>query len=769
MSFASSNILAVGFVTWGFVLAGALAMAIPVIIHILNRRRFKTITWAAMDFLLRAMRKNRRRLRFEQWVLLATRCLVVLLLGMALARPLGCQNPTMAVMGGRSGVSVFVVDNSYSMAYEVNRPTGKTHLENAKRIAKEMVDRASRDGGVAVVVASNPARAIVVRPSYNPQDVKDAIDRIEQSYGGTDLPGALQLALQIAREADRQPDKTLHLFTDSTQSAWRNPEQAESMSKLGPEVARTFRAVSHHNVAGHEPQANGAVLAVRPQDNLVTSKFPADFAARARGFGTVPDATVNWRLNDQQFGTDGPVKLTPDTRDVTRGNVKFAAGGPQVVSVSLGSTDRLSVDDTRWRVVDVAAELRVLVVEGRQGVRAGEGSGFFLREALSPPSETGPANIVKTSSHVQAETISVIEFGNKVLDPYSAVVLADVAQVAPTQASQLERYVKNGGTLVWFMGEQVNAGSYNDVLAAKKLIPGQLVKLVRAAANEKGHLFAFEAARMPYLRAFENEANTGLETVETFTYWQVDLPHDGSVQPVLRYQSSKSGTPTTAPAGTAAATADAAITVHTLGDGRVVFCSSTANAEWTTFPSSLSYAPVMHELLASTVRTGDWWLNLEVGEPLAIPPGVRLSATPTLTDPVGRAVDVRAVAAGANDAQPLGTVYRTDPLRRPGVYALQIGVRQVPLVVNVPATEADVRVVPDLAIREALGGIDLALLGPELPADAALGDSGNDLSWAFMAVVLALLAVECIMAMHFGHYRRTAPVPTQAAPAPGAA
>jgi hypothetical protein len=77
--------LAVGFVTWGFVAAGALAMAIPIIIHILNRRRFKTVTWAAMEFLLRAMRKNRRRLRFEQWVLLATRCALVLLLGMALA------------------------------------------------------------------------------------------------------------------------------------------------------------------------------------------------------------------------------------------------------------------------------------------------------------------------------------------------------------------------------------------------------------------------------------------------------------------------------------------------------------------------------------------------------------------------------------------------------------------------------------------------------------------------------------------------------------
>jgi hypothetical protein len=92
-----------------------------------------------------------------------------------------------------------------------------------------------------------------------------------------------------------------------------------------------------------------------------------------------------------------------------------------------------------------------------------------------------------------------------------------------------------------------------------------------------------------------------------------------------------------------------------------------------------------------------------------------------------------------------------------------MGTRTAPVAVNVPAGEADVRTVPDASVKEALGNIDLALLGPELPPDAALSDTGNDLSWAFMLLVLGLLAVECIMAMHFGHYRRAAPAPTEAA------
>ena len=67
----SLPILAVAFITPAFFAAGVLLASVPIIIHILNRRRFKIVNWAAMEFLLRALRKNRRRLRFEQWLLLA--------------------------------------------------------------------------------------------------------------------------------------------------------------------------------------------------------------------------------------------------------------------------------------------------------------------------------------------------------------------------------------------------------------------------------------------------------------------------------------------------------------------------------------------------------------------------------------------------------------------------------------------------------------------------------------------------------------------------
>src|SRR3954471_4053317 len=116
---ANPNILALSLLHSGFLIAGVSLIDLPIIIHILNRQRFRIVNWAAMEFLLRAMRKNRKRLKLEQWILLAARCLAVILIGLALAEPTGgCSDNSMAgAIAGQSGMNVIVIDNSYSTAY----------------------------------------------------------------------------------------------------------------------------------------------------------------------------------------------------------------------------------------------------------------------------------------------------------------------------------------------------------------------------------------------------------------------------------------------------------------------------------------------------------------------------------------------------------------------------------------------------------------------------------------------------------------------------
>src|SRR4051794_22771696 len=175
MSVIPFNILAAGFVTPAFFITGLLLVAVPIIIHILNRRRFKLVTWAAMEYLLRAMRKTRRRLKFEQMLLLVTRCLVLALLGAALARPMMCEKAASAI-GGRSGLNVIVLDNSYSMAYAGGRADAPTHLAQAKKIAKGLIDRLNAGGeSVAIITTARPIRSAEAGTTSSPQSGDEAL------------------------------------------------------------------------------------------------------------------------------------------------------------------------------------------------------------------------------------------------------------------------------------------------------------------------------------------------------------------------------------------------------------------------------------------------------------------------------------------------------------------------------------------------------------------------------------------------------------------
>ncbi|RME39341.1 MAG: hypothetical protein D6788_05670, partial [Planctomycetota bacterium] len=82
----STSLMLAAFVSPALFWGGAAAVAAPILIHLLARRRFRRIRWAAMEFLLDAERRNRRRLRMEEWILLALRCLAVVLLAAMIAR-----------------------------------------------------------------------------------------------------------------------------------------------------------------------------------------------------------------------------------------------------------------------------------------------------------------------------------------------------------------------------------------------------------------------------------------------------------------------------------------------------------------------------------------------------------------------------------------------------------------------------------------------------------------------------------------------------------
>ena len=111
-------------------LAWGIAAAIPVLIHFWSRRQRYETDWAAMQFLLAALQKHASRIRIEQWLLLAIRVAVLLILALALADPFLAVTaiPPATANVGRTH-TVLVLDGSFSMASRTAWPVGRVTRE----------------------------------------------------------------------------------------------------------------------------------------------------------------------------------------------------------------------------------------------------------------------------------------------------------------------------------------------------------------------------------------------------------------------------------------------------------------------------------------------------------------------------------------------------------------------------------------------------------------------------------------------------------------
>ena len=149
--FPAMHILAFGFGNL-LMLGWLAAAAAPILIHLWNKRRYREVSWAAIEYLLAAMRKNSRRMWLEQWLLLAVRTLIVALIVIAVAQPF-LEHAGIHFVPGQRTLKLLVIDGSYSMGY---KPTDKSRFERAKQLATQIVEESSQGDAFALVLMASP-------------------------------------------------------------------------------------------------------------------------------------------------------------------------------------------------------------------------------------------------------------------------------------------------------------------------------------------------------------------------------------------------------------------------------------------------------------------------------------------------------------------------------------------------------------------------------------------------------------------------------------
>jgi len=568
-----------------YLLWSALAAGIPVAIHFFFRSRYRTVPWAAMEFLLQAVEQTSRRLKFQELLLLLLRCALLLLLALALARP-----TTRLVTGAGDAVdAVLLIDNSMSMDA---REGGVTRLERAKAAAKAVVDHLPPHSTAQVIAFSDRAELLNPKRPTDRDAVRSAIDGLPATARGSDLLPGLRLASDALRRGTA-PQREVYVFSDL---------QALAFDAQATAVVESFRELKDRSTillgrCGTAPPRNATIVGIAPQSGLPHTGERGGFAVLVKNTGPTPlrDLTVTLTLDgDEARRESQPIRqLEPgETRAVTLSG-RWTAAGLRTLTARIRGDD-LAADDRFDQVVPVRDRVRVLVVDGASNEREPEKSAsFYVMHALLPVKDAD-----KVRHPVQPRVVAASQASPAQLAEVDVCLLVNVAaerdparpgDVLPGDfAEALARFVRDGKALIIFAGDRVEPEAYNRLLLERLgLLPLRLAEVrKRADGAEVG--FDRGSASDPALRRFRDDS-----TYQTFALVKTatsldgtDLPPDpGEVrtptQVLLRFTDGRP-----------------AIARRSVGSGIVALVTTSADVSWTDAPLWVNvFVPLTDALL----------------------------------------------------------------------------------------------------------------------------------------------------------------------------
>lgn len=755
---------------------GSAAASIPVIIHLLNKQRFKRVTWAAMHWLWASFRKSQKRLQVEQLLLLIIRTLIILLLALALARPV-LQRGAGLFSGRPASHRVIVLDNSYSMGQLVN---GKPLFEKAKELASELAGQMTPNDELDVLLtgtgSAESARDDLLVSSKElskKSDIVNAIKGAQLGDGGTDIPHAIAAACKVLNDRKtKNPRKEIVVITDNTRNAWTLPDHRSKKVEGADEtaVATAFGVENSHpkivvmRLPGDKDTDNFAATALEIDEKVLPARVDKQIAATIHSFAsqTKRGLNVKLKIDNEEVLTEALPALASEKPENVSFRYSFNDAGSHAIVIEADSGDVLPADNSAYLAVDVEDQLRVLCVDGQQRAGPNASAMDFLRQALSPSKSE---EIKAGKMPLYPEVISDSAFPEANLDNYRLIALANVAAaMLPKEKIQaLGTYVKQGGSLLIFCGDRVDPAIYNRDL--NELLPMALGELVgNGDPDGPRESISDKALDHPAIAKFRGIKGLNLSQLQTFRRFKF-MPkklapgekEDDTVRTVLSYENG-----------------DPAAVEKKLGEGRIIVFGTSADKSWNNWPGKTQYMPLVNFVALDLINPSYLQRNKFVGDRFVIQIkradlGAARREGIRLTDPSGEAanLEINIEQSSAESA----------PLKKAGIYTAVIPgetKRLLHFAVNRHIEESDLSPIEErdilsmiprdsndtpgpAALFKGVVQADFSLVRDDLKAaDEAFSSKGGSKEfWRWLATaVLILVLVESILAKRFGNFSR---------------
>ncbi len=597
-----------------WMLCGLAALALPVVIHLLQRKRVVTIPFSTLRFLKLVQSKTARRSRVENLLLLLLRCLVFALIALAAARPVVSPKAASWWGGSVPRTIVLLIDNSMSMNY---RTGDKTRLDAARQQALAILDDVRAGDEVAIIGVNDRAQLLIGEPTVNYASARQAVQGIQPTQLRTDFGPALREARKIVTRSQKRI-RHVYLLTDNQEGGWRFAPGTvfdDTWQQTGAQltVVRTddLEAV------------NAAVTRVKFQSPFVIA------GAVVRGSATVENfsAAELHDLLEVRVGTQRVAQRAVDVAPGSATEVAFEFSLPVVAGDSLRGTvsiqdDHLLDDNHQCFWLAVYQPPRVVVVEGQQAGPESLHSGFYLTKALA------------AGSDIAAKVISATELDDFALEGYSAVFVADAA-LSDRALVRLDRLLQRGGTVAFFCGDHSSAEN----MAHIDFLPVKPIGVHELPAGRMS-IRTLDARHSLFVNTWDE--STPFPALPQQKLFNLELAKDAKVLLTLGDNIPF-------------------IVAGTRGAGKVLFVNASADRSWGNLPISPAFLPLAKQIARWSAELDRQFMSYSAGDGLPAAPNLPREEALTVTLPNGATQPLGAGEWVVERAEQVGIYTVTSP------------------------------------------------------------------------------------------------------------
>jgi hypothetical protein len=617
----------------GAILFGLFALIIPPIVHLLNRRRYDVVEWAAMQF-LQISRKVRRKIVFEQLLLMLLRAALIATLVLAVASPvidLSCVGklPFGERLVNAAGHSnrdiVLIVDGSYSMDCRWNE---KTAHDEARAWAGQFIDGLSAGDRVAVFQAKQRPIPVLPLLTGDHSEVKTKIEQMPRPRGGVDWARAVQEALRIL-ETGTNPQREIIILTDGQRQGWADPKSLENWELLahGLPADTTLPRIWVVNVVPGRPadlpnwfvgkiESNRAVATLNREvkfkfelhaaiDSNKAEGDKKDGAVPGEGPKFSPPTSVQLHVDGRPAG-DRPVPSIAAPAIGMEFTQRFTTTGSHLVGVTIGA-DALLGDNHRDFAFEVLPAIPVVMVDGNPRAPAEERSAHYIRRAIAPENDSQPSFLLRTITATEFASQSLVSPVTR--DPATlprVLILANAYDLTDEQNKAIEEFLQRGGSVLVVPGSRCATQTFNEFAfrEGQGWLPARLGKPKDAPDGKEPKPDPEDLKNHPALELFKESGRGDFLTAKFPHWWDMDASLPGAGNVIARLSNG-----------------DPLLVEKAAGKGRVILSAVPIDRSWnSTLPTLGETVVLCQELLyyLAGARTAE--LNLDARQPIVFWP-----------------------------------------------------------------------------------------------------------------------------------------------------